>query len=303
MTLPLVLVVASLLAILLLLWGIYVLFKKRFLRRLAAHATFSQAPHSGQWNVSFVVASAQGDDLSALRETYKLEDIAGSGSHQERAIRLMNWVNGLTRHAPNPSAPREVTAMNLIRLCQQEGKRINCWMYATILHECLLSVGIPARMVHLSPPKKMPKESHFVVSVYLQDEEKWIMLDPDMRSFFVDEHGGILGVAQIRERLSSGAFLRVSEKLNLQGANWLPLRMRMALYTTYISKNIFRLACPQRSGVKNRADAAPRITYELIPDGYHPEWLKQPRISTNGNVLVYINDADLFWQEPECKCL
>lgn len=297
MTTVLVSIVSAFLAISLSLWGIYGLLKARFLRRLNAHAAFSQVPHSSQWDVRFTVASAESDDLRKLRETYRLGDIAGGGTDQERAIRLMNWVHALTRHAVHPSVPRDVSAMNLIRLCQQQSKRINCWMYSIILNECLLSVGIASRMVHLNPPKENPKESHLVVAVYLQDKEEWIMLDPDMRSYFVDEQGGILGIGEVRKRLISGAFLGVSENLDLQGANKLPFGVRAALYRMYISKNIFRMSCPQRSEVKKRS-AARRITYDLIPDGYHPEWLKQPRISTNGNARVYINDEDLFWQVP-----
>jgi hypothetical protein len=44
--------------------------------------------------------------------------------------------------------------------------------------------------------------------------------------------------------------------------------------------------------------ASPQITYELIPDKYHREWLKQPCISTHGNARVYVNDEELFWQAP-----
>ena len=301
MTTLLVSIISALLVLLLVLWGIYLAFKGRFLTRLARHATFSKTPHSSQWDVNFSFASADDDDLRVLRETYKLGDIAGRGSGQERAIRLMNWVHGLTRHAVNPSTPKDLSALNLIRLCQQQGKRINCWMYSMILNECLLSVGIASRMVHLNPPTESPKESHFVVAAYLSDVQKWIMLDPDMRSFFVDERGDVLGAADVRERLISGEFLGVSTELDLQGANRLPLSLRTALYKTYISKNIFRITCLQRSAVKKRLDVGTRISYELIPDGYHPEWLKQPRLSTNGNVLVYINDAEQFWQVPSIE--
>jgi len=298
MTPALIVLAAILLLVVLLPLGSYLFFKRRFVLRLRDHAGYSRTPHSAQWDVCFSAASPDDENLQLLREAHKLSDIAGGGSNQERAIRLMNWVHALTSHAVNPSTPSDLTAMNLIRLCQQQGKRINCWMYSIILNECLLSVGISSRMVHLSPPKERPKESHLVVAVYLQDRKKWIMLDPDTGSFFVDEQGDLLGVAEIRERLISGTFLGVSEDLSMPKANWLPIRWRKAVYKVYLSKNIFRISCPRRSDVRTNLQEDRRISYELIPDGYHPEWLKQPRISTNGNALVYINDADLFWQVP-----
>lgn len=298
MTTTLVALASLIVAIMLMACGLYVFFTRRFLRRLRAHAIYSQSPHSDQWGIGFAYVSAEDEYLAKLRKAYRLSDIAGEGTDQERAIRLMRWVHGLTRHAINPSTPKDLSALNLIRLCQQEGKRINCWMYSIILNECLLSLGIPSRMVHLLPLKERPNESHFVVAVYVRESMQWIMIDPDMRGYFMDEQDNILGVAQIRKRLIAGGILHVSEELDLQGAQWLPRRVLTSLYRAYISKNLIRVACPQHSGLRGVDGASPQITYELIPDKYHREWLKQPRISTHGNARVYVNDEELFWQAP-----
>ena len=299
MTTPLIAVALSFLAVIVIACGLYEYYRRRFLRRLRAHAEFSGTPHPSQWEVSLGLTPSDDAYLTELRETYRLEETAGIGSDQERAIRVMLWVHGLTRHSVKPSTPKDLSALNLIRLCQQQGKRINCWMYSIILNECLLSLGISSRMVHLLPPKERPNESHFVVEVYVRESGKWIMLDPDMRGYFMDEFGEVLGVAEIRTRLTTGEELRVSDTLNLQGVQWLPRRLLGPLYTAYISKNIFRVACSQFSGQVRAKSEGQRITYELIPDGYHREWLKLPQISTAGNVRVFINDAAQFWQ-PAC---
>ena len=65
-----------------------------------------------------------------------------------------------------------------------------------------------------------------------------------------------------------------------------------------ISKKLFRVAFSRKSVVGIAFQRVGPVTYELIPDGYHPEWLKEPRVSPKGNVHVYINNPELFWQSP-----
>ncbi|MFC2082841.1 transglutaminase-like domain-containing protein [Candidatus Bipolaricaulota bacterium] len=276
----------------------YWLLKHRFLRRLREYANFSGTPHSSQWDLIFCTVPPENPGFAKLRTTHALSCVEGVGSDQERAIRVMHWVHDLARHAPNPSTPKDMSAMNLIRLCQEEGQRINCLMYSRILSECLLSLGIPARMIHLLPLQENPKESHFVVSAFLRDQRRWIMLDPDMRGHLANSSNELLGIAEIRDRLVRGDPLVVNDDINMAGIGWMPLQLKRALYRTYIAKNIFRVACYQQSPAAGAISPSDRLVFELIPDGFHPEWLKLPRTSTNGSIRVFVNDAEGFWRAP-----
>ena len=293
------LILSILCSIPLLLATLYFIFKFRFLRRLKRHASYKGMGPGLSTNLHFVTASANTAELRKLRDAHSLSAIAGTGTDEERAVRMMDWVHNLTKRSPNPPTPKERTAANLIHLCRCEVLRFNCWMYATVLNECLLSLGISSRLVHLSPPKKNPKESHFVVAVYLRDAGRWIMLDPDMRGWLLNEKGERLGISEIRDRLVSGAPLEAHAGVAIQGFDWLPRAMKQAIYKTYISKNIFRIACSRQSMVGIAAQRAGRVTYELIPDGYHSEWLEKPRTTPKGNSHVYLNNVVLFWQLSE----
>ena len=63
-------------------------------------------------------------------------------------------------------------------------------------------------------------------------------------------------------------------------------------------KKLFRVAFSRKSVVGIAFQRVGPVTYELIPDGYHPEWLKEPHVMPNGNTHVYTNNPDLFWQSP-----
>ena len=64
-------------------------------------------------NETYYIESLDAQLLQALekiRATYGLQTIAGDGTDEERAVRLMYWVHDLTRHAINPSTPSEGTS-------------------------------------------------------------------------------------------------------------------------------------------------------------------------------------------------
>jgi len=39
-----------------------------------------------------------------------------------------------------------------------------------------------------------------------------------------------------------------------------------------------------------------REYFELIPDGYQPELLNQPRLDDRGRTIYFINDERVFWR-------
>ncbi len=274
-----------------------VLSKRRFLQRLHAYSTFSgrAAPESVP---TITYAAPNHAKLRELRQEVPLEQIAGAGSDATRAIALMRWVHGLSKHTPNPPRPKQLDAVYLIRLCRERRQRLNCRLFSTILNDVYLAVGLPSRIVHLCPSAETPRESHVVTCVYLRDIARWALMDPDMRGYIVDELGLPLGVREMRTRLSGGLALRVNDDLHIPGANWLPRPLRNALYRWYLSKNSFRYQCPVRSEPGYESSQGGRVYLQAIPDGYHSEWLAAPRATPRGNKIISMNDEDAFWVSP-----
>jgi len=273
------------------------IFGRRFRNRLRRHPAFTPSAQA-TWNGSIDYAEPDHPLLTELRDMYDLEAIAGTGAEIDRFVRLMSWVHGLTTHARNPSWPKRFDGLHLVELAREQGKRFNCWMYAIVLNDVLLSMGFASRVIHLWPYVESPNESHVVVSVFSREYETWIHLDPDMCAYVTDEDGTPLGIMEIRDRIVRRAPLRVSNTIHMAYASLLGKRLLKRLYIWYLSKNILRIDCPVRSGPPDEPQVPGKAYLHLIPDGYHDEWLDEPRVTERGSTIHYLRDPDLFWQPP-----
>lgn len=252
-------------------------------------------------DVSFTYAASTDENLSRLREAYHLEAVAGPGSETERIINLMTWVHRLTGHANEPRIPKELNAFNLIRLAKDENMQMNCYMKTIILNEVYLSMGWQSRQTHLLPYAKEDEESHFITSVYAPALGRWILMDPDFGTYLTDEKGNILGVREVRKRLVSGRPLVVKDvdaggRLATAWENAGNF-IRRADYLWFLTDFVFKIRCPKRS-IFNQAAESERVYFELVPDGYREELLREPELTKSGRRIVYLNDEDLFWQKP-----
>ena len=268
---------------------------------LQQHPTFSGERSPSPADIAFVFAGPTDEYLSRLRELYDLGAVAGQGSETERLINLMTWVYRLTGHANEPEIPKELNAFNLIRLAQVEHMQINCYMKTVILNEVYLAMGWQSRQTHLLPHSHEEEESHFMTSVYAPTLGKWIALDPDFGAYVTDDKGNILGVSEIRGRLVAGQPLRAVDVDAGGGFSnaWGSARnfIAGADYIWFLTDFVFKVRCPQRS-LFNQAAQPGRVFFELIPDGYRPELLREPTTIERGKIIVYTNDEDLFWQQP-----
>jgi hypothetical protein len=268
---------------------------------LKNHPTFSGQRPSPTVDVTFTYAPPTDENLARLRKLYDLDAIAGQGPEAERIINLMRWVYRLTGHADEPEIPKELNAFSLIRLAKDEHMQINCYMKTVILNEVYLAMGWPSRQTHLLPSEKEEEESHFITSVYAPSLGKWIMMDADMGAYVTDERGTILGVPEIRSRMIAGRPPRVKDvddigRLARARDDWSNF-IRGVDYLWYLSKNFFKIRCPQRS-LFNQASEPNIVLIELIPDGYRAELLQGPRTDKRGRKIISINDEGLFWQRP-----
>ncbi len=268
---------------------------------LKTHAGFSAKPPAYPVEVSFSYAPPSDENLTRLRNTYDLKTIAGGGSETDRIISLTTWVYQLTGHANEPQIPKELNALNLIRLAKDEHMLINCFMKTVILNEVFLAMGFSSRWTHLLPYSREEDQSHFVTSVYLPSLGRWIFMDPDMGAYVADEKGNILGVAEIRRRLIADEPLVVKDldtSQTLMARSWSSVRnfAEGVDYPWFLSAFIFKIRCPQASTFNQRS-MPDKVYFELLPDGYREELLRDSQMTERGKI-VYINDEELFWQKP-----
>ncbi len=268
---------------------------------LKRHPGFAGQEPAYAHEISFTYATSADENLERLRETYQLKTVAGPGSETDRLINLMAWVHRLSGHANEPRIPNELNAFNLIHLAKNENMQMNCYMKTVILNEVYLSMGWQSRQTHLLPYAKEDEASHFITSVYAPTLGKWILMDPDFGTYLTDENGNILGVREVRERLVSGRTLVVKDvdPSGRLAAAWDSAMnfVQGADYLWFLSDFVFKIRCPKRSTFNQAADSE-RTYFELMPDGYRQELLREPDVTKSGKTIVYLNDEDLFWQRP-----
>jgi hypothetical protein len=235
-------------------------------------------------SVVFTYQSKQDSDLSRFRETWRLESIAGNGDDASRVLNLLHWVHTQVRHDGNSQNPQPCDALNLLEVCQKEGRGINCRMMATILNEACLALGYKSRHITCLPLDKKDRDCHVITAVWLQDLQKWVYLDPTFNACFTDPQGNLLSIPEVRARMIKGEPLVLSKDADHNGQKEDP-----AEYLDYMAKNLVRLQCPQQSSFGYESAKEHKAYVELDDVNLAPQ---------NNSGVNYIHDSALFWARP-----
>ncbi|MCX3263129.1 transglutaminase-like domain-containing protein [Pedobacter agri] len=250
----------------------------------------------------FSYQSMEDPNLVKIRKDLKLDSIAGKGNELSKVFNLLHWVHNLVRHDGSSNNPSLQNAIDLIKVCREENRGVNCRMLATILNECYLSLGIASRHITCMPKETKFDDCHVINMVYSKDLKKWIWIDPTFDAYVMDEKGALLGVQEVRERLIKGQPLVLNAD-----ANWNRSTLQTKEYYLqyYMAKNLYRLQTPLNSEYNfETSKAGKTVTYvELLPlDGIVQSPQKSEFTGKNSGVRFVnykTNNPDLFWTKPE----
>lgn len=92
-------------------------------------------------------------------------------------------------------------------------------MMATILNECYLSLGFKSRYITCMPKETEFDDCHVINMVYSNDLKRWIWVDPTFDVYVMDEKGELLGLKEVRERLTNGKMLILNPEANWNREN------------------------------------------------------------------------------------
>ena len=227
--------------------------------------------------------------LSVVREYFKLDSVAGQGDELSKIINLLHFAHDNMRHDGGNRAFAEMDAIDLYNYCKTTGKGINCRQLAISLCEMYLSMGIPARYVTCMPADPLDYECHVINTVWSEQLQKWLYIDPTMDAWVTDEDGTMLSIAEVRERLIKDQPLVLCET-----ANWNHESQQTKEYYLgyYMAKNLYYFVCKKYSRFNPESDYRPNPAEEdirLIPVGFvNDNW----KCDTT-------NDPDFFWAKPE----
>lgn len=177
--------------------------------------------------------------FDVLKEKYKLEKIAKSGTDFEKATNLLSFFALKISHKSNFQNNVNCNAIDLLEYClNKPQKGINCLNKSKILQECCLSLGIYARRIWLMPYSPYDTDNHVVTEIYDFNLSKWIMLDMTANGYFVNSKGLPLSVLEIRSGFAindSCEFVNASSTHNKIFADGQAERL---YYQQYFAKNL-----------------------------------------------------------------
>ncbi len=249
----------------------------------------------------FEYQDKENPNLVALRKGFNLDSIAGKGNQTLKILNLLHWVHDLIPHDGNHENPVVKNAMSMINLCKKEERGLNCRGLATVLNECYLSLGFKSRFVTCMPKDSVFNDCHVINMVYLDEQKKWIWVDPTNDAYVMNEKGELLDIEEVRERLINNKPLILNPDANWNNRS--STTKENYLYQ-YMAKNLYRFSCP----LVNEYDSETRlkgkeIVYvELLPlDGFQQKPDKDEYLSNTNStkVITYkTNNPKIFWKVP-----
>jgi len=252
---------------------------------------------------TFTYQSATEPNLVILRKTFKLDSVAGNGNEVSKVINLMYWIHNLVPHDGNHDNPVVKNAMSMINECKRENRGLNCRGLATVLNECYLSMGIKSRFVTCLPKDSLhvDNDCHVINMVYINSLKKWIWIDPTFCAYVMDEKGQLLGLEEVRERLTSDKTLILNPD-----ANWNHKASETKEYYLYyyMAKNLYKLECSVSSEYDTETRVAgKKLTYvDLLPLDYFKQKPDRTDYTNKDNQVTFVNyntnNPALFWAAP-----
>jgi hypothetical protein len=223
-------------------------------------------------------------NLVRVREYFKLDSVAGAGDELSKIKNILIYIHDLIEHDGQHENPESRNAIGLAEACKDGSRGLNCRGLATVLNECYLAMGFKSRFVTCMP-KVYINDCHVINAVYSNTLDKWLWVDPTNAAWVTDEHGNMLSIREVRERLRKELPVKVNEE-----ANW---NHRQKITTddylySYMAKNLYYLECLTRSEFDAEEEYDPSKYVNLKPIGY----------TNDRKGGTDVNDDAWFWQSP-----
>lgn len=181
-----------------------------------------------------------------------------------------------------------VTAMSILTLSEEQKVESNCYMYAVVLTELLLSLGYCARMVRCMPIDLYYQDCHCMTEVFSREADKWIALDPANKAYYINEKMQPLNIWEIREILRTGKKMAVP----YMG------REKMRQLREYLLKNFVRFEAYKDQFINCEEEPGERVLYHLQPLCY---CMCDKRVLFDNFAIkhIFIGNPVLFWEKPK----
>lgn len=233
---------------------------------LRLFSEYSDVP-TGKVNITYQPLNSP--ELSALREKYKLDDLAGDGDDLKRVSNVRQWIHRyfLREEDIQPfntmvacEKPFEWNADIMMEHGKDMSFKADCATLAAVLTEMLIALGFKAIWVQCLPIDLRHEESHCITHVYIESLKKWIVVDAAQDLFYFDRKGVPLSLSEMRK-----SFIKDDRVFIFAKEEKLDGRKKLIYYWW---KNIFRFRCFENSayGFLGRK---PQTSFYLNPYNYN----------------------------------
>lgn len=250
----------------------------------------------------FTYQDSSNSHLQALRKKYNLDSIAGDAGEFNQIINLMHWIHNLVRHDGQHGNPENKNADDLIQVCRDGSRGLNCRGLAISLNECYLAMDFKSRYVTCMPKELEFDDCHVINMVYSEGLGKWVYMDPTNNAYVMDEKGMLLSIEEVRQRLIDGRTLIVNPDANWNNEQFVWLE---GYIHSYMAKNLYRLECPVSSeyDYETKLPGKHTVYIQLLPlDGINQTPQKEDHVNKELNFTMtnYVtNNPQSFWKAPK----
>jgi hypothetical protein len=228
--------------------------------------------------------SANDPNLVTLREIFNLDSIAGTADEISRILNLLHWVHYTFQYDGTKETPEHDGIADLMIKCLENHQTMHCGALASVLNNCYLAVGLKSRQVVCLPKDSTDMDCHSINTVFSITLNKWIWIDPTNNAYIMDEKGGLLSIAEVRERLIKKKPLILNPDANV---NRLFHVVKEYYLYEYMAKNLYAFQCYAEQEGDNYSNLLLPLDYKgVIP-------------RTRMNHPKCTHNPDIFWSKPQ----
>lgn len=208
-------------------------------------------------------------------------------------IRCMQWVHERCSYGDYLDYNGKLDTESIIQFTKNTKSSVNCLTHSIVFVQCMISLGIQARLVTCLQIDALPFDNHVVTEVFLPKMKKWILMDPTHCLYFTDESGHILNLIEFRERLIKGKEYKIIRKnrfANIEKSHvWNEEKyLRTLCYNLYVLEFY-----ANNVGIYDR-----NTSIRLVPEFYHIGNLKKTNVTRNNQLILYTNRTMRIYQPP-----
>lgn len=228
--------------------------------------------------------------LQELRRKYPIDSIVHEAdSDLDRVKRISSWVHNLWEH-DGYSEPEKYDALYILDEVKK-GRRFRCVEYGLVTTTCLNSIGIKARVLALKTEDVETRYSgagHVVLEVFLNDLEKWVMVDPQW-DVIAHLDGIPLNAVELQNAVTMNENVKIWTSGNTTVSMYVPW---IYPYLYYFSVNFDnRVNCKEQYLYKEKRDLM------LVPEGIKKPTVFQQRFPMD--YFIYTHSIKNFYGKPD----